>query len=261
MLKNKIVPLKYADSIVPYIDIDIDEQGISKSRILMLDILAANNWKHPIYFTGGSHDDEEYIWLKDYLQLDGTAYKFVPMKTSNKDKSAFDMGHIDSERLYSKMIKWDWDIMSNPTIYLDIETRKNSVTLRNNLIRLADVLIQENKFVKAEQILDLSIEKMPVERYGHYGMVLGYVESYYMINKPEKARKLAKLLESKFKENLLYYSQFDEKLLDKVFDEIETNVLMYKNIVDVTSKYDEKNATKMMEDFNSHIQLFKNILE
>ncbi|MCM2301012.1 MAG: DUF2723 domain-containing protein [Flavobacteriaceae bacterium] len=261
VLRNKILPLKYADSIVSYIDIDIDDQGISKSRILMLDILANNNWKHPIYFTGGSHDDEEYIWLKDYLQLDGTAYKFVPMKTSNKDKTAFDMGHIDSETMYSKMMKWDWDIMSKPNVYLDIETRKNSVTLRNNLIRLADVLIQENQLVKAEQILDLSIEKMPVERYGHYGMVLGYVESYYMINKPEKARKLANLLTGKFQENLLYYSRFDEKLLDKVFDEIETNVLMYKNIVDVTSKYDEQNAQKMMEDFNSHVQLFKNILE
>lgn len=261
VLKNKIVPLKYADSIVPYIDIDIDEQGISKSRILMLDILASNDWKHPIYFTGGSHDDEEYIWLKDYLQLDGTAYKFVPIKTSNKDKSAFDMGHVDSESMYQKTMKWNWDLMSDPNIYLDIETRKNSVTLRNNLLRLADVLIQENQFVKAEQILDLSIEKMPVERFGHYGMVLGYVESYYMIEQPEKARKLANLLIGKFQENLLYYSRFDEYLLDKVFDEIETNVLMYKNMVDVTIKYDESNAEKIAEEFSSHMKLFKDIIE
>ena len=92
-------------------------------------------------------------------------------------------------------------------------------------------------------------------------MVLGYVESYYMIGKPEKARKLSKLLMGKFQENLLYYSRFDEKLLDKVFDEIETNVLMYKNMVDVTAKYDQKNSIKMMEDFSSHVQLFKDILE
>lgn len=50
----------------------------------MLDILNNFDWKRPIYFTGGANADEEYIWLKDYLQLDGMAYKLVPIKTSNK---------------------------------------------------------------------------------------------------------------------------------------------------------------------------------
>ncbi|MDH5413248.1 MAG: DUF2723 domain-containing protein, partial [Flavobacteriaceae bacterium] len=77
VLRNKIVPLKDSAQIVPYIDIVIDRLGLAKNRILMLDILANNNWERPIYFTGGAHADEEYIWLKDYLQLDGLAYKFV----------------------------------------------------------------------------------------------------------------------------------------------------------------------------------------
>ena len=41
--------------------------NLTKNRILMLDIIANNNWEKPIYFTGGAQADEEYIWLKDWL--------------------------------------------------------------------------------------------------------------------------------------------------------------------------------------------------
>jgi hypothetical protein len=85
VLKYGIVAQKDADLILPYIDITISDRGIGKNTILMLDILNNFNWERPIYFTGGSNADSEYIWLKDYLQLDGVAFKFVPIKTPTKD--------------------------------------------------------------------------------------------------------------------------------------------------------------------------------
>ena len=113
VLRNGIVPLKDSADIVPYIDIEIDRMGLAKNRILMLDLLANNNWERPIYFTGGAHADEEYIWLKDYLQLDGLAYKLVPIKTSSKtengrSRSVLDLGRIDTEVMYKNVQKWDW---------------------------------------------------------------------------------------------------------------------------------------------------------
>jgi hypothetical protein len=45
---------------------------------MMLDIVANNNWKRPIFFSPG--DDEDYLWMKEYLQLDGMVYKLVPIK-------------------------------------------------------------------------------------------------------------------------------------------------------------------------------------
>jgi uncharacterized protein YqgV (UPF0045/DUF77 family) len=47
----------------------------------MLDILANNKWERPIYFTGGSYSPSEYIWMKEYLQLEGLVYKLVPIRT------------------------------------------------------------------------------------------------------------------------------------------------------------------------------------
>ncbi|MDH3323649.1 MAG: DUF2723 domain-containing protein, partial [Flavobacteriaceae bacterium] len=53
-LKYGIVSAKDADKIVSDIVIKIKEGAIYKNRLLMLDIIANNDWKRPIYFTGGS---------------------------------------------------------------------------------------------------------------------------------------------------------------------------------------------------------------
>ena len=81
VLKSGIVKPEDADEIVPYIDIDLPDTALLKNQMIMLDILANNNWERPIYFTGGSYDDSEYMWMKKYLQLEGLVYKLVPIET------------------------------------------------------------------------------------------------------------------------------------------------------------------------------------
>ena len=81
VLKNGIVADKDKNEIVDNITIKISGGALYKNRLLMLDIIANNNWERPIYFTGGAFGDEDYIWMKDYLQLDGMCYKLTPIKT------------------------------------------------------------------------------------------------------------------------------------------------------------------------------------
>ncbi len=78
VLESGLVKEKDSALILDYIDVDLPTNAITKKSMMMLDILANNDWKRPIYFSGGSFDDAEYIWMKDYLQLDGMAYKLVP---------------------------------------------------------------------------------------------------------------------------------------------------------------------------------------
>ncbi|MBS9766415.1 MAG: hypothetical protein KGV44_02605, partial [Flavobacteriaceae bacterium] len=209
-----------------------------KNRILMLDILANNHWKQPIYFTGGADADEEYIWLKDYLQLDGIAYKLVPIKTKNK--GFMDMGRIDTDKLYERVKKWDWKALSGNNVYLDPETRKNSITYRNTLERLAKALIAEKKFHKAEEVIDMATVKIPVSKFGHYSLILPFVELYYQIGKKEKGRKLYEELREIFQEYLVYYSQFNVNNIDLVFPSIERNLYSYDELFKKIAKYEDK---------------------
>ncbi len=262
VLKNSIVAPEDADKIVPYIDFDIDDVGLTKNRILMLDVLANANWERPIYFTGGAHAAEEYIWLKDYLQLEGLAYKFVPIKTSSKypdgrDRSILDIGRINTDIMYNNVKKWTWKNSNSDAIYVDVETRKNGISFRNNLVRLAEALIAEGKNEKAEEILDLSIEKMPIKRYGHYGLVLGYLENYYKINKVEKARSVARTLVEIFNDRIDYYADLDAHGFRQHKDDIETTLIMYNNVMATADEMDTSFAEELKPGYINSTRIFR----
>lgn len=262
VLENGIVAQKDADKIVPYIDITIDDRALFKNRILMLDILANNNWERPIYFTGGANADEEYIWLKDYLQLDGLAYKLVPIKTPIEGKSLFDMGRIDSDKMYANIQKWDWRNINDGKIYLDEQTKRNSISMRNSLFRLSEAFEKKGANLKALEVLDLSLEKMPIQDFDHYSLSLGYPEAYYRLGDSIKARETSKTLLDLFKEKLIWLSTFSMDETSLIFDEIDTTLYMYKNVISQAEEadVDKEYLAALQEEFITIVKLFNHLI-
>ncbi len=262
VLENGIVAQKDADKIVPYIDITIDDRALFKNRILMLDILANNNWERPIYFTGGANADEEYIWLKDYLQLDGLAYKLVPIKTPLEGKSLFDMGRIDPNKMYANIQKWDWRNINDGKIYLDEQTKRNSISMRNSLFRLSEAFEKKGANLKALEVLDLSLEKMPIQDFDHYSLSLGYPDAYYRLGDSKKARETSKTLLDLFKEKLIWLSTFSMDETALIFDEIDTTLYMYKNVISQAEEadVDKEYLTALQEEFISIVKLYNHLI-
>ena len=257
VLRNGIVPLKDAAKIVDYIDIKIEDQAIYKNRLMMLDIIAENNWERPIYFSGGAFGDDDYIWMKDYLQLDGFAYKLVPIKTPIADNNPFDMGRIDSEKMYQLVKNWKWGNSGNLDVYHDVETRRNSITYRGHIARLIETLINENELEKAEEIADLAMEKMPVDIFGYYTFLEPFIGAYYEVKAKEKARNLYKNVTLKYQESLTYYSRVSERNQSKYIQTIYSDIERYKSLVDTISLYEEEGFIKIeMEKFNGFLRLF-----
>jgi hypothetical protein len=257
VLKNKIVKEKDADKIVDFIDIKIDNQAIYKNRLMMLDIIAQNNWERPIYFSGGAFGNDDYIWMKDYLQLDGFAYKLVPIKTPMNENNPFSMGRIDSDLMYKKVNNWKWGNSGDQNMYHDVETRKNSISYRGNMARLIEVLIDEGKFDKAEKIADLALEKMPINIFGYYTFLEPFVGAYYEIGQKEKGRSIFKKISLKYQENLTYYSKISELNKSKYAQTIYSDIERYKSLVDTISYYESEEFIKIeMEKFNGFLRLF-----
>jgi len=81
------------------------KSALPKNRPSMLDILANNDWKRPIYFSGGSFDDGGvYFGWKDYLQL-MFVYKLVAIKNQSSINALNEMGRIDSDLMYEHCLK------------------------------------------------------------------------------------------------------------------------------------------------------------
>ncbi|MGC4041285.1 MAG: DUF2723 domain-containing protein [Flavobacterium sp.] len=231
IIKNKVVNPKYYDSIVPYIDLDIKGSALYKNRLMALDVLANNDWKRPIYFTGGSFGDDDYLWMKDYLQLDGLVYKLVPIKTPIDKKNPYDMGDIDSDKMYDLVMNWTWGNGELTTIYHDPETRKNSISYRTNMARLVQQLINEGKKDKAKKIIELALNIMPMDYYGYYTMVEPFAGGYYEVGEKAKARELLEKLISKYKQNLTYFAGIQPSIQNGIASDIITDIERYRSLL------------------------------
>ena len=232
VIKSGLVSEKDYELILDYIDIDLPSSGLYKNQLLMLDILANNDWKRPIYFTGGSYNDAEYLWMKEYLQLDGLVYKLVPIRTKIPKNNPYELGKIDSELMYKIVKGWEWGNSNDPNIYHDPETRKNSISFRGNLHRLSLKLLEEGEIKKSEEILDLSLDKMPVDYFGFYSLLEPYISTYYKLEKFKKGDQLFISLSNKYQQNLKYYSN-----LSKSKDSRFSIYTYAENIITDTERY------------------------
>jgi cbb3-type cytochrome oxidase subunit 3 len=262
VLKSGLVKQEDAHLIVDYIDIDLPQSALTKNRIMMLDVIANNNWERPIYFTGGSFDNAEYIWMKDHLQLDGLVFKLVPIKTPINPRSPFDMGRIDSELMYDIVMKWDWGNMGDPNIYHDTETRRQSISYRNNLARLLEKLLSEDKKEKAKNVIELAMTNMPVGYFGYYWALEPFMEGYYKVDETEKARELFKKLATIYQEHLNYYAALDFNDQSQNLSEIYNDIEAYRRLLDITVANDTEEYSKTkVDEFNTFIEKFEHFYE
>jgi tetratricopeptide (TPR) repeat protein len=226
---------------------------------MMLDIVANNNWKRPIYFSGGAFDNEDYLWMKDHLQLEGMVYKLVPIKTAvPKDGNPLDMGQIDTDKMYANIMKWDWGNSESNTIYHDPETRRNSITYRTNLARLMTALIAEGKNEKAKEIIELAMTKMPLDKFGYYSLVEPFVKGYYKIGEKEKAQQLLEKLINKYKENLNYYSKLNPSDQTSIAIDIISDIERYRSLLQVMKEHGDMDYyNKSRPPFNTYVQILQ----
>lgn len=259
VLANGIVAQKDADLIVDEIILKVDTDLLYKNRLMMLDIIANNNWERPIYFSGGSFGDDDYLWMKDYLQVTGLTFQLVPIKTPIDKNNPFDMGRIDSDQLYENVMQWDWGNGDSPDIYHDVETRRNAISYRGILARLFERLLQEKKLDKAKDIIELGVTKMPIEFYEYYTLVEPFVDGYYKVDEIEKGRELWNKLAKKYQEKLDYFASLDLEKQYQAAEEIITQVERYRNIIDIPLiNGDTQFAREKAIEFNAHLDNFSN---
>jgi len=129
-----------------------------KNDIALLDILATNNWKRPIYFTAGA-DPEIFLGLKDYLRFEGVVYQLVP-----KAKSPEEPNNIDTDVLYESFMN-NIQLGDGSTAYYDHYCRRTFNVMRYrqicNLLILA--LLDENRKEDAAEVIKKGLKELPIE--------------------------------------------------------------------------------------------------
>ena len=208
VIANGTVPEEYQAQIVDAItwSFSKDKDGFYKSNIIILDILAHNNWERPIYFASSVGADN-YMGLAKYFQLEGFAYRLVPFRAEGNKQG--DIGSISSDILYDNVMnKFTWGRLQEDDFHVDhyVDRVLSIMDLRDVYHRLAEKLIIEGKNQEAIEVLDKCVEVLPNSKKQYDHTVLPIIEDYYKLEQYEKANKIVRTTYEQYKEELDYYS-------------------------------------------------------
>ncbi len=181
----------------------IKRQVLLKNHLMVLDLLANNNWERPIYFAVTTGPDS-YIDLQDHFQLEGLTYRVVPVYSPNRNPNL--QGRVATDVMYKNVMeKFKWGNMDTEgDIYLDENILRMTTNLRLQLSSLAEALIDEGRKDEARQVLDLSLEKMPERNVPFDRILLPTVEAYYATGDSAKADALSERIFTIMEENLTW---------------------------------------------------------
>ena len=217
---------------------------VTPSDLALMDILAHFDWDRPVYFSATSGPDA-YFGLEEYFQLDGMAYRLVPIKSKSNsyevagrvnittlpDKLLYEFpnhARVDvvnnPERAQKPVYPYLWGGMNDKRVYHTTETAKQYGTLKSMYLRVADQLAAEGNIEKAEQIHDKLIEIFDPEiipyylvgNTGHSQFSVLQIQSLLNLGTPtatDKAMKIIEIFLDNLKETFDWFEKCDERTL------------------------------------------------
>lgn len=178
VLKNGTVQPEDAELITPLMEWTMPRGSLLKNDLMVLDIIAANDWNRPIYFAI-SVERNAYLGLQQFFQLEGLAYRLVPIPIE-KQASAL-VGRAQTKVLAQNLEKFKFGNANNPDVFLSSDVKRMLYNFRNVYVELADQLIREGKKEEAVKALDKCQEQLFFKGmeydYFMYTLISGYYDA------------------------------------------------------------------------------------
>lgn len=211
------------DSVVNEVVFDIPKNVIVKNDAAILNIIAANNWKRPIYFTSPYNE----LGFESYLRTDGLTYRLVPVKNSD----------LNSNWVVDKMLnKFVFGNADKKGVYFDEENRRHLNTIRMQYALAAINLADNGRKGDAKKILERA-DKMMLQENFPYGMVSReqrhnqvagqFLLAAYKAGDTVLAKKVYANLRKDLEQQVVYFNSLDEdKQAGIAYDNERVNQLL-----------------------------------
>ncbi|MBC7873936.1 MAG: DUF2723 domain-containing protein, partial [Ferruginibacter sp.] len=222
------------DSVVSEIQFEIPEDklkaGLIRGDLMVLNIIASNNWKRPIYFTAPFGE----LGFAQYLRKDGMAFRLVPITNkfpqqnwvTDQTLRQVRMGGTqirdnNTDTMYNNlMTKYEFGGANKKGIYFDEENRRHILNIRALYSEAAGNLADLGRKEDAKKLLDkvekgILPENLPyalVSRYNSHNQTsLLYLEACYKAGNTTLAEKLRLAIRKDLEQQNKYYLYIKEK--------------------------------------------------
>jgi len=121
----------------------LNKSYLKKEQVMMLDIIANNNWERPLYFSSPSGSEVASAILHGYsgdfgdgcIKQNGMAFELTPLDGTPG---------INRDRMYDNLMdKYHFGDMKNPDVLTDYYTRRHTTQYRSHFLRLASSYLRE----------------------------------------------------------------------------------------------------------------------
>jgi hypothetical protein len=237
-----IIPEGMDSLVVPEMRLRLRGNGLEKKDLALLDLLATNDWKRPIYVNNTSLSQFN-VDLRRYVVQEGNAYRILPVLNP---RSSVRQGDelVNTKLSYENMLqKFQYRGLQDPTIYYTKDYRNFVLNHRSSFNQLAQAFVLEGKPEKAREVILFSLEKMPDNVIPFDYTIPTTVDLLFEVGEKEKAIEIATLIGNRADEEAAYYVQ----KLD-LGREMQEQLVILGELQRVLYKYGEADLAKKFED-------------
>jgi hypothetical protein len=217
VLKNGTVNAKDS-GIVDHLQFDLPRNSLQKNDLAVLNVIAANKWKRPIYFTNNS-PYQINLGFEKYLRLDGLSYRLVPIEN----------GDVNADWAMDKVMnKFGYGNAQIPGVYYDEENRRHLITIRDAHADIAMYLANHNRKEDARKVLE-KCDKMMLQQNMPYGMAsrsnqhnrasLAFLQAAYAAEDKDLAEKVYSSVKKDLEQQLVFYAGLNGINADNMEDD------------------------------------------
>ncbi|PRY37554.1 drug/metabolite transporter (DMT)-like permease [Spirosoma oryzae] len=244
--KANFVPAMLKPMIGDTLQWTIGKKDLYKPDLIMLDMIATNNWKRPIYFSSTLANDN-YLNLKDHMQLEGYAYRLMPVGVPGASD-----GYVNSDIMYTNMMKKSFfREFDNPNVYYDETYRTPIISARIAFFRLADQLLREGKKAKALEVINYSLKTIPDKSIPYDQISSNYVRFLFELGEPKRALEIADTMATRADQVLTYAKSGHQ------FGSANSELYTLQTIIEACKEAKQTAAASKFEAiFQKHINAF-----
>jgi hypothetical protein len=260
VVKTGTVKANQKDQIVPAVEWKFNANYVTKDNLALIDILAHNQWKRPVYFAITVGNDN-MMGLDKYMHDEGFAYHLQPLKP---DTAANAPEPVNTMVMYNNMMnKFKWGNMKNAR-YLDHE----SITMFYPIIMkqfnsLVSNLMKEGHNDLAIKALKRYEEVMPAKiPYGEVALRKFYMNgNAYQLSQTQIANKWTEELDKYITNSLDYNYAQTQKGGTVNQRDVQLGVYILNGLVELTGKYQQTALfNKLSAQYKGYEAKFGNVL-
>lgn len=246
------------DIIVDKMTWEIKKESLTKSDLMLLEIIRSNMWQKPIYFSS-MMNSTNYLGLEKYLYLEGLVYRLIPVET---DISVADPVNVNSYAMYMNFTQnFKWGNLAKSDVYYDENTRNSLINLRNHYSRLARGLYFAGAIKQSQQMLDECITLIPNNLIAYDYYMVGIVHGYYRINKNAEAAEITLITAENALAELEFYSKYPVYKSQSLKLYQQRTMKTIEELYILAKEYKHREFIKQIEDiYNRALNLYNKSL-